>query len=168
MGGPAFLITRDTDYVKNPTEARKLLRGNNIDTLKHAVTAHGGLTEIKKGWLRFPADACLLMIGQTKELLDACEQAKSEGIDVIASESENPLGCFFVRIKVSPIQTDTLLALLADDSWSTSGAWSAPPVGKKNLPWVILAQEDDKLAPDLTDQLYKIIKSCDLKYKDKT
>jgi hypothetical protein len=112
MPGPAFVITRD-DSVTDPKLARQMVRGTGVENLEGPTL---GTVDRSQGYLRFPDDAVLLMIGNTQELLDACEEASDAGILMIGTSNDRSLTLLFARIQVSLIQTDTLIAIGSDQS----------------------------------------------------
>jgi hypothetical protein len=72
----------------------------------------------------FPDDSFLLMIGNTKELEDACRDAYNAGIRRIETQSRRKLGLGYVRMEVFWVsgQIDTLIALGAKGRLPDSSA----------------------------------------------
>jgi hypothetical protein len=116
MSGAAFLITTDR-AARDPKLARQLVRANDFSSLSASKSSGAG--DVTKGVLNIPEDAVLLMIGNTNELLTACEATlNSEGITRIETKQGHYLAGYFVRISVSPVQVDTLIAIgCAQDYW---------------------------------------------------
>jgi hypothetical protein len=123
MGEPAFFIT--SDDISNPTWARK------------AARSHGGrpslAEQLGRGLSRdpadgerysFPDDNFLLMIGNTKELEDACRDAYDAGIRRIETQGRRELELRYVRMEVSWLsgQIDTLIAFGAKGRLPDSSA----------------------------------------------
>jgi hypothetical protein len=73
--------------------------------------------------LLIPDDGALLMIGNTRELLDACAEASSGGkVMWIRTRSRLPLIVHFVRMKISGFptyQNDTLLVIGSQQYWNS-------------------------------------------------
>ncbi len=126
MSGAAFLISTDGD-ARKPKLARQLVRANAFSSLSASTSSGSG--DVAIGVLNIPEDAVLLMIGNTGELLTACEAAvNSEGITRIETKQGHYLAGYFVRISVSPVQNDTLIAVgCAEDYWQaaspTANSW---------------------------------------------
>jgi hypothetical protein len=120
MGQPAFFITPDD--ISYPTWARKAARsGGGRPSLAEELDR--GLSRADDERYTFPDDSFLLMIGNTKELEDACKDAYNAGIRRIETQSRRELGLRYVRMEVSWLsgQIDTLIAfgakgLLPDSS----------------------------------------------------
>jgi hypothetical protein len=121
MSGPAFTILGDD--CNEPLGARAYAR---------ATRASGGRRSRKRSSTRrdvegrkdvfverpgeealgqcyaFPDDTVLLMIGNTQELVDACEVAIAAGILAFVTSTHKKLQLFYARSAVSSFQTDTL------------------------------------------------------------
>jgi hypothetical protein len=120
MGQPSFFITPDD--ISYPTWARKAARGEG-GRPSLAEELDRGLSRADDERYTFPDDSFLLMIGNTKELEDACKDAYNAGIRRIETQSRRELGLRYVRMEVSWLsgQIDTLIAfgakgLLPDSS----------------------------------------------------
>jgi hypothetical protein len=149
FGKPAFCIIRDD--VTYPSVARKFARDERLGfpRLAEAFERDGSRDAGNDECYTFPDDGRLLMIGKTKELEDACKEADAAGIRRIATQSHRIMGLRFVRMEVSPIQTDTLIAMGAQDSlpdWSSDG-WR-----EHKRPWA----EDYALTADRIDLIYSL------------
>jgi hypothetical protein len=109
-----FDITRGEENVQDgPRTAEEFIRGQGHSSLAHAGSARGRIDR-SEGYLRFPDDAVLLMTGTTRDLLDACEQAIRDGIQMIGTQNDQVLKLLFARVGVSADQTDTLIAIGAN------------------------------------------------------
>src|SRR5690242_9722064 len=69
----------------------------------------------------FPDDTCLLMIGHTDDLLDACKEAYDAGIQRIETQGHRVLGLRYIRMEAGWGRKETLIAagpkeLLPDSS----------------------------------------------------
>jgi hypothetical protein len=169
MGVPSFLFTRDPHITATPRGARQLLRANN-STFDRAMKLTPGLVQVlPRGWISFPRDTVLLMIGNTKELLDAFAAAWNRGGGITAIAGDNiQLECFYARIAVTFVQTDTVLAISA---WGNriygTGAdgWLPPPIGggRQHGSLSLNPDENDPLNEAQTDRLSRIISSCQTK-----
>jgi hypothetical protein len=85
------------------------------------------------------------------------------GVEFIETQSQQPLDRFFVRMAVSGIQTDTILAILAQGLWLNVNLMLWRPAAGENRrvkTTISLMQEDDGMAPDQTRALKKIILNC--------
>jgi hypothetical protein len=90
MGVPAFLFTRDPQITNTPRGARQLLRVDNL-TFDAAMQLTPGLVQVlPRGWISFPRDAVLLMIGNTQELLNAFAAVWNQGRGITAIDTS---GC---------------------------------------------------------------------------
>jgi hypothetical protein len=58
------------------------------------------------------------MIGDTHELLDAVKAASQEGASCIRTRENREFVRRFVRMNISPRQTDTLLAITSRSVWT--------------------------------------------------
>jgi hypothetical protein len=202
-GKPAFLITRAAKAV-NPLDARRLLRRDNayvglpgrgrgtdrFDTDpafplpvdsgsdgRHAAFYDPEEPEV----LELADDAVLLMIGNTRELVEAVTGAKQRGLRMIRTSDERPLQCYFARIKVSQWspQLDTLLAISSDDYYwgnvhhaaeQTRYLWHLPGLPNKQLgahlgglhkrPYVSTEATDPGKDVPTTASLIQIIEGC--------
>jgi hypothetical protein len=136
VSGAAFTITRDT-IDSNPNLPRQRLRNVGVETIAELDGGPGKIVSTE-GYLRFPDDAVLLMIGNTPELLAACQAAADAGILMIGTESDHELYLLFARIDVSLVQDDTILAV-----GSVNGTMPAPQrqqwrgvTVRPNITWV--------------------------------
>jgi hypothetical protein len=112
----AFHITSD-DIVANPLRAQEYTRGVPYDSLEGTGDQQGPIAK-SEGYLRFPDDAVLLMIGHTPQLLEACQKAADAGILMIGTNNDLPLRLLFVRLKKAWLgEPDTLIAIGADRGW---------------------------------------------------
>lgn len=121
-GGANFRIIRDA-RAADPGDARNVLR--------HDTTRLNSLLDLNmyfsEGDLEIPDDGALLMIGNTKELLDACAEASST-VGRVATTNRSPLIVHFVRMKISgfPVsQNDTLIVIGSQQYWNNVRAPAA-------------------------------------------
>ena len=137
------MITRDT-IDGNPNLARQRLRSVGVETIAELDGGPGKIVSTE-GYLRFPDDAVLLMIGNTPELLPACQAAADAGILMIGTEHDHELYLLFARISVSLVQDDTILAIgsvkgtmpaVQRDQWR--GVTARP-----NITWVKTQSDDE-------------------------
>jgi hypothetical protein len=149
FGKPAFCIIGDD--VSEPTVAREFARHQSLGfpRLAEAFERDGSRDAANGECYTFPDDNRLLLIGQTKELVDACNEADAAGIRRIATQSHRIMGLRFVRMKVSPIQTDTLIAIGAQDLLPV---WSPEGWREHKRPWA----EDYALTADRIDLVYSL------------
>jgi hypothetical protein len=115
----AYLVTNAD--VSDPREARRLLRKttNGRATLDEAL---GTMGELYSGDYIFPDAAVLLMIGNTQELVDevaAAYNGGNGGTDRMHGNRWAELECYYVRMKISAVQTDTILALGTKLYWDS-------------------------------------------------
>jgi hypothetical protein len=149
FGKPAFCIIGDD--VTYPSVARKFARHESLafSRLADAFERDGSPDAANDECYTFPDNSRLLMIGKTKELEDACKEADAAGLRRIATRSHRVMGLRFVRMEVSPIQTDTLIAIGAQDSLP---AWSPDGWREHKRPWA----EDYALTADRVDLIYSL------------
>jgi hypothetical protein len=138
-GGANFLITQDR-RAADPGDARYMLRTENrqITGLDQYVGTNRPSTPavtFDRGTLTIPDDTALVMIGNTQELLDACEEAARQGIVVIQSTSDLPLKRHYVRMKISWSQNDTLIIIGSQRYWANVGR-------NPGAPWNDLDRQD--------------------------
>jgi hypothetical protein len=108
---PMFDITRGEENVQEgPRIAEEFVRGQGHLSLKNTGETRGRIDKSER-YLRFPDDAVLLMTGTTGDLLKAYQQAVSDHIQMIGTESDQVLKLLFARVSVAADQTDTLLAI---------------------------------------------------------
>jgi hypothetical protein len=120
------------------------------------------------------------MIGHTQELVDAVVEAKERGLRLIRSSDENPLQCYFARIKVSQWsgQVDTLLAICGSDYYwgnvhhaaeATRDLWHLPGLEKQlgahlgglhDRRYVTTGVDDPGTDVATTSSLIRIIYGC--------
>jgi hypothetical protein len=202
-GKPAFLITRAAKAV-NPLDAGQLLREDNayvrlpgrgrgtdrFDTdLDFPLPVDSGYDRRQAAFyhpeepevLVLADDAVLLMIGNTRELVEAVTESKQRGLRMIRTSDEKPLQCYFARIKVSEwsLQIDTLLAISSDDYyWSnvhhaaeqTRDLWHLPGLPNKQLgahlgglhkrTYVSTEADDPGKDVTTTSSLIQIVEGC--------
>jgi hypothetical protein len=161
----SFLFTYDSQATQTPQAARDLLRANRL-TFAKAMTHTPDLVQtLKLGWISFPDDAVLLMIGRTQELLDELSAVWRGGITTI-SGNKLSLECFGARIAVSLTHTHTVLAISAEGSrayTTTAGrAWEPPPGLRGRIHGTLSLDPNvnDGQSPAQTDRLSRIITSC--------
>jgi hypothetical protein len=112
----AFHITTD-DIVADPRSAQEFTRGVPYASLEETGDQQGAIAK-SEGYLRFPDDAVLLMVGHTPQLLEACEKAADAGILMIGTNNDLILRLLFVRLKKGLLgEPDTLIAIGADQGW---------------------------------------------------
>jgi hypothetical protein len=112
----AFHITTD-DIVADPRSAQEFTRGVPYASLEETGDQQGTIAK-SEGYLRFPDDAVLLMVGHTPQLLEACEKAADAGILMIGTNNDLILRLLFVRLKKGLLgEPDTLIAIGADQGW---------------------------------------------------
>jgi hypothetical protein len=154
MSGAAFSIIEPD--IRYPAEARDYARNERLGfpTLAAAFKGHpaGSLGEtismreffpdrgldidLEDG-ASFPDDSVLLMIGNTKELEDACKEAETARILAIYTKTQQKLGLLYARVKVHWLsgQEDTLIAIgpqgllppASQDGWHDYPGWQGPP-----------------------------------------
>jgi hypothetical protein len=168
MSGPAFLITRIEDPRDAPSLARDVLRnGLGSPTIRDAINIANGQDQ-HLAWignddnLRIADDAAFMMIGNTDELYDACKattQAKPPASPLwnVGTASGQQLAFYYTRIKVSSVQTDTLLMIASAGYLAgvnpLNNGWSSPP--KQPGAWVQLF--DDGVEPSVP-RVVRVIK----------
>jgi hypothetical protein len=134
MGAALCIIADD---VREPKVARAYVRHESLGVPKLAQTVNGRggsfdtackfddpyendvpddivkeLAESEHKHLSFRDDGVLLMIGNTDELLRACEEAADAGILTIGTTSQRRLQLYYVRMEITwLVQTDTLIAI---------------------------------------------------------
>jgi hypothetical protein len=118
-GGANFRIIKDA-RAADPGDARNVLRNDNT-RLDSLLGLNMYFTE---GALEIPDDGALLMIGNTKELLDACAEA-SRNVGRIATTNRSSLIVHFVRMKISAFQNDTLIVIGSQQYWNSVRAPAA-------------------------------------------
>ena len=149
MSGAAFMITRDT-LGSDPNLTRQRLRAVGVETIAELDGGPGKIVS-NEGYLRFPDDAVLLMIGNTPELLPACQAAADAGIVMIGTKNDHELYLLFARIAVSPIpiprigQDDTIIAI-----GSVNGTMPVPDrdhwrgvTARPNITWVTTRSDNE-------------------------
>jgi len=130
-----FVITRDT-RAADPGDARYMLRTENrqITGLEQYVGDNPPPTArvtYEFSALAIPDDAAVVMIGNTKELVDACAKAEGQGIARIETQREMPLKLHYVRMEISAWQNDTLIIIGSQNYWAKLGG--RPPDSWKEL-----------------------------------
>ena len=127
MGDPAFVIIGDS--VSEPLVARAYARKKDLGqpSLAKAFKEKGSLGEaismrdffpgrgpdvtLDDG-ASFPDTSVLLMIGNTKELVEACKKVEEDArILAIYTKPRRALTLLYARIDVSLMQDDTLIAI---------------------------------------------------------
>jgi hypothetical protein len=121
-GRKANFLTTDDPMAANPHDARHMLRkdydfpGLSDQLPGTSYNGSSGALEIKGGYV-------LLMIGNTDELLQALDQTQASGINAIEASDGAQLSCYFVRMKITGMQTDTLLAIGPQRFWDAAPDW---------------------------------------------
>jgi hypothetical protein len=154
----AFHITRD-DIVADPLRAQEYTRGVPYDSLEGTGDQQGTIAK-SEGYLRFPDDAVLLMIGHTPQLLEACEKAADAGILMIGTNNDLILRLLFVRIRITWKETDTLIAIGADRGWLPApdpDKWRRV-TGRTDTTYVTTRSQNDPLTqtralPDMINEI---------------
>lgn len=122
MGVPAYLITRDPQIRDSPDAARTRLRADRFDTFERAVkTAEGqGIVTVSNRTVTLGTDVVCAVIGNTKELVDGCEDAWNAGYSELVAADGSALSLYYTRYEVTKfVQTDTILLI-----GSRTGYWS--------------------------------------------
>lgn len=193
MGQPAFCLIGDP--VTEPTVARAFVRHESIGVprLWSKVGSLGQykgvqstasnveyeddvpdkiiqrLTQHQQLW--FPDESVLLMIGNTKELVDACQEAVNGDMFVIGTKPPRRLQLFYARIQVTRmIQADTLIALgpvrspllpnaPSKNDWHEYAGWQQTPglMGQPNF----VTTHDEPQDPRALPPIIRWIKSTD-------
>ena len=99
-----FFVTADLWNVKDPRDASRLLRDHGLGQPSLAAT----LTQDPGDFTtyRFPADSVLVMMGETPQLLGACDAARGANVDWIKTSGDKPLTLRYVRIDVGAWTTN--------------------------------------------------------------
>jgi hypothetical protein len=111
--GAAFCII--ADEIRYPTVAMKYARHKSLGSPSLAEARGGSRDATDDERYTFPDDSCLLMIGHTQQLLDACKDAYDAGTRRIETQSHRVVGLRYVRLEISSVETDTLIAIGAKD-----------------------------------------------------
>jgi hypothetical protein len=125
-------LTTDDPRAGEPLTARYMLRKEGYDLRALDGSLPGTTHDPSSSTLRMPANYVLLMIGNTPELERAVTAARDSGINMIEADDGAPLKCYFVRVKVSSLQTDSLLAIASQRYWNQTefaqhaNDWSVP------------------------------------------
>jgi hypothetical protein len=166
MSGPAFTILGDN--CNEPLVARAYARTEGLghpslaEALKHRRDVEGPkdvfvqrpAEETLAQCYTFPDDTVLLMIGNTQELVDACNEAVAANILAFVTAAQKELQLFYARIAVSSFQTDTLIAITplgsslvpwgsSKDSWLEYGRWQVTP-GLYGQPTYVTTSDDPR------------------------
>ena len=149
MGKPAFCIIADD--VSYPRVAKDFARHPSLSfsRLAEAFERDGSRDPANGECYTFPDGSSLLMIGQTKQLEDACKEADEAGIRRIATQSHRVMGLRFVRLDVGWDETNTLIAIGAKDLLPV---WSPDGWREHKRPW----EEDYLLTADRVDAIYSL------------
>lgn len=125
----AYMVT--TADVSDPDEARRLLRKTDDGkaTLLEAVQVMG---ELGGQDYTLPSNAVLVMIGNTPELNDEVDVAE-QSFDRVTGDHWATLECYYKRMDVSLVQTDTILAIGPTGYWDRVGRQQALNNGWKRL-----------------------------------
>jgi hypothetical protein len=154
----AFHITTDP-IVADPLRAQEFTRGVPYASLEE-TGAQQGTIATSEGYLRFPDDAVLLMIGHTPQLKEACEKAANAGIIMIGTNSDLTLRLLFVRIRITWKETDTLIAIGADRGWLPAPQRDKrrKVTGRTDTTYVTTRSQNDPVTqtralPDMIDEI---------------
>jgi hypothetical protein len=149
VGRPAFCIIADD--VSYPTVAKDFARHPSLSfpRLAEAFERDGSRDPANDECCTFPDGSRLLMIGQTEQLVDACQEADAAGIRRIATQSHRVMGLRFVRMEVGWGETNTLIAIGARDFLPV---WSSEGWREHKRPW----EEDYVLTADRVDLIYSL------------
>jgi hypothetical protein len=99
-----FFVTTDLWNVQDPKTAVQVLRDHGLgkSSLEATLTQDGR----DLSTYRFAADEVLVMLGQTPQLLGACEAARYAGVDWIKTSGDRPLTLRYVRIDIGKVLSD--------------------------------------------------------------
>ena len=166
MSGPAFIILGDncteplvarvyarTQGLGRPTLAEALKDRRDVEGPKDVFVERPDKKTLATCYT-FPDDTVLLMIGNTQELVDACNEAVAANILAFVTAAEKKLQAFYARIAVSSFQTDTLIAIgplgtsllpwgSSKDSWLECGRWPVTP-GLYGQPTYVTTSDDTR------------------------
>jgi hypothetical protein len=143
----ANFLTTDDPMAASPHDARHMLR-KDYDYPGLSDQLPGTSYNGSSGALEIKRDYVLLMIGNTAELLEALDQAQASGINAIEASDGAQLSCYFVRMKISGRQTDTLLAIGPQRFWDAAPDWAEwktswrVPAGAGNSTYVSTLPQD--------------------------
>jgi len=115
----SFYVTSEYFNVVEPKVISQMVRDHGLGaaSLAATLTQDGG----DPSTYRFPDDSVLVMIGETPHLVGTCQAAHSAGVHSIKTSGNEPLALKYVRIKVGPFTTNTLVAVGAARLISTAG-----------------------------------------------
>jgi hypothetical protein len=99
-----FYVTADLWNVRDPKVAVQLLRDH--DQGQSSLAAELKQDPADLSTYRFGGNEVLIMMGQTKQLLAACQTARYAGVDWIKTSGDKPLTLRYVRIDVGKWLTD--------------------------------------------------------------
>jgi hypothetical protein len=184
MSGPAFTILGDncneplvartwarTEGLGRPSLAEALKDRTDVGGPKDVFVERPDEKTLAQCYT-FPEDTVLLMIGNTKELEDACKEAVAADILALVTATQKKLQLFYARIEVHLLsrQVDTLIAIgplgssllpwgPSEDSWLEYPGWQTTP-GLYGQPTYV-STADDRREPCALPPIIRWIKQND-------